>query len=83
MEQQKFKKGDLVKVLTGHIAFSSQLGEIDLRPELVGKSATINYSYAEQYGGDDVNTYSICFCDTKKSIAWKKDFELESLHIVT
>lgn len=80
MSKQKFKKGNLVKVLTGHKIHEfrgGNHGSIDLRPEDIGREAIIDYSYAEKYGGTDIDNYSIVFRDTGASLSWKRTDELE------
>jgi len=42
--EQKFKRGNLVRVLVGH-----QI------PDDVGKTALIKYSYNDKYGGGNVD----------------------------
>ncbi len=77
---QKFKKGNIVKVLAGNNIWSNDNGKIetiDIRPSDIGRKAVIEYSYAEKYWGNDVKSYSIMFLDTKESIAWKDESELE------
>lgn len=79
MKEQKFKRGNLVKVLVGHQIWSNKEGVTDISPEDVGRNAIIEYSYAEKYGGGDVDSYSIIWCDTGGSLAWKRTNELELL----
>lgn len=74
---QKFKRGNLVKILVGHIIYRNKNGAFDLRPEDVGRLAIIDYSYAERYGGSDIDSYSIIWLDTGYSLAWKQTNELE------
>lgn len=80
MKEQKFKRGNLVKVLVGHQIWSNKEGTTDISPEDVGRSAIIEYSYAEKYGGSDVDSYSIIWCDTGGSLAWKRTNELELIN---
>jgi len=42
-----------------------------------GRKAIIEYSYAEEYGGSDVDSYSIIWQDTGSSLAWKRTDELK------
>lgn len=79
MKAQKFKSGNLVKVLVGHQIFSTKEGIIDICPEYVGRKAIIRYSYAEEYGGDNTDNYSIIWLDNGGSLAWKHESELELL----
>lgn len=50
---QKFKAGDRVRIVKyGHLIFSFEKGEekaIDIRPEYVGKEATVVGSYFDLY----------------------------------
>ena len=64
--EQKFKRGNLVRVLVGH-----QI------PDDVGKTALIKYSYNDKYGGGNVDDYSIMWTDTGGTVAWKRTNELE------
>lgn len=78
--EQKFKRGNLVKVLVGHQIWSNKEGVKDIAPENVGRKAIIEYSYAEKYGGGQsskTNSYSIVWADTGSSESWKDDHELE------
>jgi hypothetical protein len=78
--EQKFKRGNLVKVLVGHQVWSSKEGVIDIAPQNVGRKAIIDYSYAEKYGNGKPsknNKYAIVWADTGSSEAWKDDDELE------
>lgn len=74
--EQKFKRGNLVRVLVGQQVHTNK-GIEDISPEDVGREAIIEYSYAEEYGGDDINSYSIIFLDDGSSLAWKSTNELE------
>lgn len=75
--EQKFKRGNLVKVLVGHQIWSSKEGTKDISPDDVGKTALIEYSYNDKYGGGNVNDYSIMWTDTGSTVAWKSANELE------
>lgn len=75
--EQKFKRGNLVKVLVGQQVWASTERLKDISSDYVGKTAVIEYSYAEKYGGDNTNSYSIMFTDTGSTLAWKNDNELE------
>jgi hypothetical protein len=76
-KEQKFKRGSLVEVLVGHQIWSSEDGVQDMSPKDVGRKAIIEYSYAEKYGGNDVDSYSIIWQDTGSSLAWKRANELK------
>jgi hypothetical protein len=81
---QKFKRGNLVKILIGRQGWTSNGDgwEIqDSRPQDIGKLAVIEYSYAEKYGGSKTNDYSIIFMDNGRSMAWKHEHELELVDI--
>lgn len=75
--EQKFKRGNLVKVLVGHEVWSNKGGISDVRPEDVEREAIIEYSYNDKYGGGNINDYSIIWRDTGSSMAWKGANELE------
>lgn len=42
-----------------------------------GRKAIIEYSYAEKYGGNDVDSYSIIFLDDGNSLAWEQTSKLK------
>ncbi len=78
--EQKFKRGNLVRVLQGHMLWTNENGKVtwhDISPETVGKQAIVEYSYKERYGGNDVDSYSIMWMDTGHTLAWKHTNELE------
>lgn len=78
--EQKFKRGNLVKVLVGHQIWRLEKGGvqiIDMSPGDVGRTALIEYSYNDKYGGGNVNDYSIMWTDTGETVAWKSANELE------
>jgi len=50
---------------------------IDISPDDVGKTALIEYSYNDKYGGGNVNDYSIMWTDTGSTVAWKSTNELQ------
>lgn len=75
--EQKFKRGNLVKVLVGHQIWNEKGEIIDISPDDVGKTALIEYSYNDKYGGGNVNDYSIMWTDTGSSVAWRRTNELE------
>jgi len=78
--EQKFKRGNLVKVLVGHQIWRLEKGGvqiIDISPGDVGRTALIEYSYNDKYGGGNVNDYSIMWTDTGETVAWKSANELE------
>ncbi len=77
MKEQKFKRGNLVEVLVGNLIWTKERGEFDMSPDYVGRKAIIEYSYAEKFGGDDVDRYSIIWQDTGDSLAWKRTNELK------
>ena len=80
--EQKFKRGNLVKVLVGSIVWTLAKNGVetivqDIRPGDVGRKAVIEYSYADRFGGNNVDSYSVIFLDTGNSLAWKRTNELE------
>lgn len=75
--EQKFKRGNLVKVLVGQQFWTSTEGFKDISSDYIGKTALIEYSYSEKYGGSNTNSYSIMFTETGSTLAWKNDNELE------
>jgi len=76
-EKQIFNRGNLVELLVGHQVYGYENKIIELHPELIGKKAVIEYSYAEKFGGNNINSYSIIFQETGNSSAWKKPYELK------
>lgn len=73
---QKFKRGNKVKVLFGHPIWSG--GKVsDMVPEEVGTECIIIGSYADQYGGNDRDSYTVIFCDTGLETSWKQESQLE------
>jgi len=87
MKEQKFKQGDLVRVLFGHPVWGGTNSPIDLAPYTVGKLAVIEGSYWDLYGymfpqtkknrDSHIDDYSIMFVDTGDSCAWKHTSQLE------
>lgn len=75
--EQKFKRGNLVRVLVGHQIFSTTEGVVDILPNEVGRTAIIEHSYNDKFGGGNVDDYSIVFTDTGNTLAWKSTNELE------
>ena len=78
--EQKFKRGNLVRVLVGHQIWINEKCEsktIDISPDDVEKTALIEYSYNDKYGGGNVNKYSIMWTDTGTTVAWKSTNQLE------
>lgn len=78
--EQKYKKGDRVKVLVGHLMWTLKGGVVtheDIRPELTEDTATVEYTYGqmseidERYskGDSGYESYSLNF-DKHGSIAW-------------
>jgi hypothetical protein len=77
MKEQKFKRGNLVEILVGHQIHIAGEESQDISPENIGRKAIIEYSYAEKYGGNDVDSYSIIFLDDGNSLSWKHTNELK------
>lgn len=75
--EQKFKRGNKVKVLFGHPIWSNKEGTSDMCPEEVGQEALIVGSYADQYGGSNRKDYTIMFCETGSETSWKSESQLE------
>ena len=81
---QKFKRGNLVKILVGHRIWTRHedgtITERDIRPDWVGKQVIIDYNYFEKYGGvfeDSQDSYSIVFLENGSSSAWFNAIDLE------
>lgn len=80
MEEQKFKRGNVCELLYGHFLYSFSDGESiaqDLSPEDIGQKVIIEHSYAEEYGGDNTDSYSVIFMETGNSVAWKDEKQLK------
>ena len=80
MSNQKFKRGNLVKILIGHLIHGYENGKTtttDIDTNQIGQLAIIEYSYAEEYGGDNTDSYSVIFQETGNSLAWKEESQLE------
>lgn len=45
-----------------------------------GKYAVIQYSYNDQYGGGDVDSFSVMFLDDGNSVSWYKTDQLTLVH---
>jgi len=75
--EQKFKRGNVVKILFGHKSWKSPTECVDVSPQDVGRLAIIVHSYNERYGGGDVTNYAIVWHDTGLSNAWKDEDQLE------
>lgn len=78
--EQKFKRGNLVKVIAGHQIWTSEEGFKDISSDDIGKTALIEYSYSEKYGGSNINDYSIMFTDTGSTLAWRNANQLEFIN---
>jgi hypothetical protein len=69
--KQKFKRGDVV-----HIA-------ADLGPTMshftADKDAIVMHSYADKYGGDSHDIYSLMFCDDGSQCSWYHEHQLTFL----
>lgn len=73
----KFKRGNIVEILKGHVIWTSDGGKKEIDKEQIGKKAVIDGSYADLYGGSNTKDYSIILLDTGSSLAWKNEEELE------
>lgn len=69
--EQKFKRGDVV-----HIA--SDLGPCMSHFD-ADKDAIVMGSYRDQYGGSDVDSYTVMFCDTGGECSWYHTHQLTLL----
>ena len=80
INKQKFKRGNLVKLLKGHTIWSMNINgeheEIEIDNN-AGRLAIIEGSYADLYWGNNRKDYSIVFLDNGGSLAWKHESELE------
>jgi hypothetical protein len=91
MTEQKYKKGERVKVFVGHPMWSisgPNKGRVqDLRPELTEDTATVEYTYGQMSesdfkyskGSDGYKRYSLIF-DKHGSICW---FDEENIYPVS
>lgn len=85
--EPKFKRGNLVRVLVGHLVYGGPGGVTDISPQDVGSLAIIDYVYWDAYGfmypeesrSSHLDDYSIIFLETGHSLAWKRTEELEFL----
>lgn len=83
--EQKFKRGNKVKVLVGsfywHPDGKGGVATTDLDPDQIGKEAVIIGSYADifpfHYPEDRRHIYKIIFCETGNTLAWKQETDLE------
>jgi len=75
--EQKYKRGNKVKVLFGHPVWGNGKAVTDMCPDEVGKEAIIVGSYADQYGGDNISDYTIMFLETGNRVSWKDEKQLE------
>ena len=68
------KKGTRVRIKIGHPFYTTKNGKLirtDMRPDLVGKIATIQYSYYERYGGNKFQMSQYCLKFRKLgTMAW-------------
>lgn len=80
ISEQKFKRGNLVKLLKGHVIYRMNPNGKDEEIELdkdTGRLAIIEGSYADLYWGENRKDYSVIFLDTGSSVSWKHESELE------
>ena len=80
MIDQKFQRGNRVKILFGHKVYTNN-GVIDMHPEYVGREAVIIGSYADQYGGSERSKYTIIYCDNGNEMSWVEESQMELIHI--
>jgi len=69
-ENQKFNRGQRVKI-------ADDLGSA-MSYFRSGVEATVRYTYAHAYGGDDAKSYSLSF-DDGRSCAWYKEWQLTAI----
>lgn len=74
--EQKFNRGNKVRIKFGWPAYSSTKGDHDSMPQLVNQEAIIYGSYKDLYGGDDVSNYQIILCETGGSLSWMDESQL-------
>lgn len=76
---QKYHTGDRVRVCRiGHPMWEGDK-VYDMNPKLVGKLATVEYSYTDRYGGrDKKHSYSLKFDDGGSS-AWYEEYQMEPI----
>lgn len=79
----QFKRGNLVKVLTGHPWYTKDKDGVkqtgDFSPEEIGQEAIVDYNYADKYKNTSFghsDSYSIIFM-RDDSRSWRKKDELE------
>lgn len=71
-------RGNIVKILFGGYGWSSDEGDYDTQPEIVGKEAVIEYSYGQKYeNGNNIGDYAIMFLDNGCFQAWFRESQLE------
>lgn len=84
--EQKFKRGNKVKVLVGALYWKfTEQGTVtwtDIASDQIGKEAVIIGSYSDLYSGfaseaRHNHIYEIIFCETGNTVAWKKEIDLE------
>lgn len=82
-----FKRGNLVKVLVGHLTYDIVDGkktERDITPEHVGREAVIDFNYAEKYKwpkpkDENLDSYHMLFLDNGQP-TWKYPTQIELVH---
>lgn len=67
-KKQKFKRGDVV-----HIA--ADLGQY-MSHFTADKDAIIMGSYRDQFGGNNVSSYTVMFCDNGRTSSWYEEHQL-------
>lgn len=75
-KEQKFKRGDLVKIVFGH-PVANQAAIIDISRNEVSKQALIVGSHSDMYGGQNVNDYTVVFIETGEESSWKSEGQLD------
>lgn len=80
MEKKNFKRGNLVKILVGHLSYEIKDGittSKEMMTELIGKLAIIDYNCQEKFGWkENRESYAIRLIEDN-SIMWKPAEDLE------
>lgn len=80
MSEQKFKRGNLVKYTRKeNVAYGFDGIALLMKEKITIHKVIIEGSYADLYGGDNIEDYSVIFLDTGNSLAWVEEEELELL----
>lgn len=77
MSEQKFHRGNVVKIIIDNPLSSENDFKGDPDGKNVGRLAVIKGSYADQFGGDSRDNYTIIFKDDGNMMSWWYDWQLE------